>query len=401
MAADTAALSSVGGTHVAHDDQAGRQILRLVAVFVAVGYLAYAVMTAPLLVESLPYMAPWWSVLAIVLIFGTGLMLGPVGWWGDPRTTRFVAASAAIGFIVAAALWWPAWNGEQIDNVRGIWFSQFPGLAAIAAAMAFRPAVALGHLAVAIAMTLSIGQVVRPSQYNGPLVADIVWAYAFSLIFVAAAVMAIRTAALLDRTHAQAFAATADAAALNARTAERNRFDALTHDNVMSTLLSAARQGASPELAAEARAAIAAVERAAAGNGNAVVTADVAVGQIRAAVGLVEPAVPVALRESDPSATYPGEAITAMAAAAAEAVRNSLRHAGPDVAVSVTVRARAGALDVDVADDGRGFDPADVPPARMGMAVSILGRMERVAGGVAEIDSRIGVGTRVHLGWAG
>lgn len=51
-----------------------------------------------------------------------------------------------------------------------------------------------------------------------------------------------------------------------------------------------------------------------------------------------------------------------------------------------------------VADDGKGFDTGAVPARRLGIKVSILGRMDSV-GGLARIESDGGRGTAVELLW--
>ena len=99
----------------------------------------------------------------------------------------------------------------------------------------------------------------------------------------------------------------------------------------------------------------------------------------------------------------PAEALAAVAeallTATEEALRNSLRHAGPaNLTVHVTVR--DGGVEVNVLDDGVGFDPAAVPGERLGIAQSIEARMRDAAGGSAQVVSTPGVGTRVVLGWS-
>ncbi|QCU77444.1 ATP-binding protein [Citricoccus sp. SGAir0253] len=78
--------------------------------------------------------------------------------------------------------------------------------------------------------------------------------------------------------------------------------------------------------------------------------------------------------------------------AAREAMLNGVRHAGP---VQVYAEARPDAVEVFVKDRGPGFDPAAVPPDRLGVRESVVGRMER-AGGTARILTGDG-GTEVRL----
>ncbi len=87
--------------------------------------------------------------------------------------------------------------------------------------------------------------------------------------------------------------------------------------------------------------------------------------------------------------------VEAVVKAAAEAMNNAARHSGAP-RVSVYAEAVGGSLDVFVTDQGRGFDPDEVPDDRHGIRQSIAGRMTR-HGGAAEIHSEAGEGTEVHL----
>ena len=69
--------------------------------------------------------------------------------------------------------------------------------------------------------------------------------------------------------------------------------------------------------------------------------------------------------------------------ATAEAVRNAARHAGGPIRVFAEASGDDGVV-VWVSDRGDGFDLATVPPDRLGVRESIVGRLER-AGGSAEV----------------
>ncbi|MFZ2526994.1 MAG: ATP-binding protein [Rhodococcus sp. (in: high G+C Gram-positive bacteria)] len=388
------------------DRIAGLRILRQFAVFVASGYLAYAVLTLPAVAASLEVMDPWWTLLALPLTFGTGIALGPVAWRGPARRIRVAAAVATVGYLITVGSWWFGWNGNTLGGGVNIWFSLFCGLAAIAAAIAFRPMYAFVVLCVVVASTVTINHTVRAAEFNGPLLPDMAWAFAFSLVYFAAAVMAMKTAAVLDSTRAEAYAATADAAAVQARTFERQRFAQLTHDGVMATLLTASRQGASAQLAQQARGTLADLDtlgETAAAPPEKAVSAEEAVARIRAASTAIEPGLSLQTdldTVSPGEVIFPSEVVRTIGAAAAEAVRNSRRHAGPTAAVSVKVTARPDRLCVEIVDNGVGFDPRTVPAERLGIAVSIRGRMSQLPGGTVAIASRRGAGTRVVLEWS-
>ncbi len=380
------------------DELAGRRILRRMSVFIAVGYAAYAAESIAPIFEASSVMATWWTATAAVLIFGTGLAMAPMAWRADLTRLRVAAFAAAAGYAIALGLWWFGWNGERLDAIGGIWFSNFPGLAAAAMALACRARIAIGYLLLVVAGALTISHQVRSPERNSPLIPDVAWAFAFSLVFVAATSMARRTAQILDSTRRDAYRAAAQGADAQARADERNRFAALTHDTVMASLLVAARRGAAPELASEASAALAALDAPTGGTEGVTISPETMVHGIRAAVALVEPA-QITTADVDDSGSVPQQVATAMAGAAAEAVRNTRRHAGAGAHVSVDVRVDSSGVQVVVADDGVGFDPDQVPSSRLGIAVSIRRRMEALNGGSAQLLSAPGAGTIVVLEW--
>jgi signal transduction histidine kinase len=82
-----------------------------------------------------------------------------------------------------------------------------------------------------------------------------------------------------------------------------------------------------------------------------------------------------------------------------EAVSNVVRHAKADK-VLIEVAAEDHVLEIDVEDDGLGFDPEEVGgPAASGRGLGILGMHERMEliGGPAHVASSAGAGTRVTL----
>lgn len=80
---------------------------------------------------------------------------------------------------------------------------------------------------------------------------------------------------------------------------------------------------------------------------------------------------------------------------AGEAVRNALKHSGAE-RVEVGLRRRAGAVELTVSDDGRGFDPAAADAAGH-IGTDLLHDLAAEAGGTIRIDSAPGSGTVVAL----
>jgi signal transduction histidine kinase len=79
---------------------------------------------------------------------------------------------------------------------------------------------------------------------------------------------------------------------------------------------------------------------------------------------------------------------------AIEALNNSLKHAEASRVV-VRLRSEDGRVELEVEDNGRGFDRNAVEKGGFGMH-SMRGRVERI-GGQLSIDSRPGEGTRVRV----
>jgi signal transduction histidine kinase len=89
------------------------------------------------------------------------------------------------------------------------------------------------------------------------------------------------------------------------------------------------------------------------------------------------------------------EDLEALLAAAREATVNAVKWSGAAV-VSLFAEVEPAQVTMFVRDRGRGFDPANVPADRKGLAESIHARMAR-RGGVAGVRSVAGEGTEVSL----
>jgi signal transduction histidine kinase len=80
-----------------------------------------------------------------------------------------------------------------------------------------------------------------------------------------------------------------------------------------------------------------------------------------------------------------------------EALQNALRHAAPDN-VSVSLSSDRHGLQVEIADDGRGFDPSILNTSN-GQHYGLIGMRERAEklGGRLFLTSATGKGTQVRL----
>ncbi len=103
----------------------------------------------------------------------------------------------------------------------------------------------------------------------------------------------------------------------------------------------------------------------------------------------------VSMDPGDTGFGLPREHFTALLGATREALVNAAKHAGvPTIDLFAEVEPHQ--VGVFVRDRGAGFDPADVPADRQGLAKSIHARIER-RGGTVVIDSTPGRGTEVRI----
>lgn len=377
------------------------RILRMFARFVGVGYVGYLALLLPAITASAPRLQPWWTPAAVVTVFGSGIAIGLVSFRRDTRAIRAVAGVAALAFLLAAFTWPLAWIGPPFPAADAVWLAAFPGLASIAAVIAWPTAIAFGHLVVGCVTVQLINAGVREDVPAGMLLPEIAFAIMFCTLFVGGAAMALRTGRILDATTEQTHGSAAAAAANRARAVEQERFADLIHDGVMAALLAASRR--QPKAASSRIAAATLRELDAIADG---VTSDqsfsvpATLAHLRAAASEADEHATFRVQGRDVGGLLlPADVARTVASAMAEALRNSRRHGGPSVTTAVEVTVTEHGITVRVVDDGNGFRPSSVPPHRLGIKVSILGRMRQIPGASATVDSTPGRGTVVTLDW--
>jgi PAS domain S-box-containing protein len=98
----------------------------------------------------------------------------------------------------------------------------------------------------------------------------------------------------------------------------------------------------------------------------------------------------------DGQRALPADVQIALYRIAQEALNNVAKHAGASQAV-VTLRSTPEQVELRIADDGRGFDPAAVPSGHLG--VGIMRERAGTIGAVLQIDSHNRQGTQVLVTW--
>lgn len=352
--------------------------------------------------QEAPYLQPWWTPVAVVFVFAIPPAIALTCRWLGLRALHWLLGVYAIGFTVVVATFVPAMVVNPMPATLSPWVLGITGLGTVAAALAFRPVFAWIYFFPNI---LLMGPVRDLSDGHGdptlPL-QDVFFSLTFTAIFTALAMMSVRNARRVDRAAASAREAAARASSAEARLRERARLDALVHDEVMATLYYATV--GTPELdAAVARQARKALDElhAVGTEEDALVPVEEFVNRLRSAT-VADSSVVSFEVTGERTTAVPAEVVSAFVEAAGEAVRNSLAYASADenpVPVEALLWLDESAIVTTISDEGIGFNPRGVPPHRLGIRVSIEGRMAVVPGCSAKVESRPRHGTVVTMGW--
>lgn len=182
--------------------------------------------------------------------------------------------------------------------------------------------------------------------------------------------------------------------------AERVHTDGLLHDTVLAALLAAAGNQAPEQATSMSRSALELVSDL--GDHPDPQPATVRFGQVLSCrqpeLDLFHERVEVDLEDAR-TVRLPPNVAEALVSATLQALSNSVEHAGPSARrTAAATRLDDGGLSITIADDGAGFDIAEITEERLGVRVSIL-EHTRLAGASATIDSSPGRGTTVSLEW--
>ncbi len=375
------------------------RVVRAIAAVFGIGAVALFGVGFGSAVAEAPYLRGWWTPLALAVMFGVPPVLAVVSRVLSLRAMRIAFGGYAVAFLAVVLSFAPSMTGTPLPGTLSPWVLGATSLGAAAAALAWVPWLTWGYLLVNILISGLLRYHAGGAVDAGIALQNAVFSLGFTAIFTAIALVSVRNARAADRVAVAARVVAARVSAVEASLRERTRLDALVHDEILSTLLYASVGGPAVDEAVtrQARAALARL-RGVEARGESVEPHDFE-SRLRAATAL---SAQVDFEAAGMRAgAIPAAVTTAFAEAAAEAVRNALAYAYADGRGPVRVRLHADrtGVEVRVADDGVGFSPRGVDAHRLGIRVSIVGRLAVVQGCTATVDSRLGAGTTVSLTW--
>lgn len=375
---------------------------RAFAILLAMTAVGLGVVDTPAVLAQLPYLDPFWGPLVAIALGASFVLVGVSAF--VPRIAQLAQILCALLFLVALTTW-PLTVQESIPSTQQPWPWWFCTVGSTAAAMGF----ATWRATIYTALVPAVYVVLRLTPVGGDAglvraLLDGVYTALLSGAVLVIAVVLRRAASSVDTAQSTAVRRYSLAIREHAVEVERVQVDAIVHDSVLTTLLSAARADTLEAKTLAARMARNAIDHleAAAADGpdddTPVSLADLrarigeAIGALAAPVRLVPtPSGPVRL---------PASVADALASAALQAAVNSVQHAGgPEVTRWVRVEQHDDGVHVEVGDDGRGFDVATIPSERLGVRRSIIERVAAVDGR-AEVHTAPGEGTRIELTWS-
>jgi signal transduction histidine kinase len=380
-------------------------VVRVVTAVLAPATMLFLALTVGSLREQSVFVMPHWQTTAAIAIFGTPLILAAVSPWASLHQLKMLHGSYAVIFSSVVLSWIPAFINGPMPTDAAPWTVGMTALSTVPAAIAWRPVVAWAYLIVS-------SLVIAPIRIIADGGADVSLAIQFAVFtitvcaaFTAVAIVAMGAGRKVDGATAAARTSSMRAAALTARAEEQAHLDALVHDEVIATIFAAAGAGRSDSESTRAQAARTIAR----------------LSQLHLATvsvpGLIQPdyliqGLATSIDEVTDAAEFivtgarrqpiPSSVASALIEATMEALRNSVAHASADsspVQRVVALDLSANRVEITVTDDGRGFDSEQVPANRLGIVVSIVGRINSLPGANATVWSRIGEGTRVTVGW--
>lgn len=373
---------------------------RAFAILIAVAAIGFGAINVPNVLQQLPSLDPFWGPLAAGLLGASFLFVG---------VSAFAQRSAQLAQIVCALLFfvvlvtWPLTVVHPLEGAEKPWPWWFCTVGSTAAAMGFAPWRAIVYTALVPAVYATVASSPLGGSGGPQALLDGAFTAILSGAVLVIAVLLRRAAAAVDVAQATAVRRYSYAIREHATEVERVQVDAIVHDSVLTTLLSAARAETPEAKALAARMARNAIDHLGAAAADLPGEAPpVSVVELRDRIvdALGTLSAPVAVRDAPVGGLrMPAVAADAIASAALQAAVNSVQHAGgPDVRRWVCIEQRGSSVHVEVGDDGAGFDLAAVPAARLGVRRSIIERVQAVDG-TALVLSNPGAGTRIRLAW--
>lgn len=338
-----------------------------------------------------------WLLAGLVFISQIGLVYGT--WFGSKPRNWMIFHGLAPVFVIAL---WPmlATDGSGVPDDFRPWVWWAMGMSAISLSVAFRPPLSLVG---AVGIT-AVWFLFSAEPYGGAInfdrrVQDSVLVLMLGGVFGSLAGLIIAQFGKVDLANTNSLRDSVARAQRDADERERGLVDALVHDRVLNTLLLATKAKQETEFqSATESASQALTELAKMGSLGQTQNSLSSLAVFRAITTAASELDGVVVSSSGHgSVVVPAEVAEALTQASLQAVENSRKHSNSPRTYLHT-ETNGGQITITIKDYGKGFRFSRVSRNRLGLRLSIIGRVEAV-GGLAKIYSTPGIGTEVVLSW--
>jgi len=344
---------------------------------------------------------PFWFWLSFGPVAISHLLIIYLVWFRG--NGKFGFAALSVSTIFALLTWAFQLNGSALQVGEKPWIWWGIGIAALSAVGGFGIVIS-SSIVVAIPLMwfmLEISNIGHPVDLWLALEGSL-FSFLFSTVLAVLVVVLRYESSKVDEANQKSVEAAIDLAKNDAIHRERDRVDALVHDSVLTTLMVAANANDSSAQHDARELAIAAIKKLETAKGlsnheNAI-TINSLFSALSISVWRQDENVSISSEEQS-DLQVPSDVAEALTEATLQAVANALQHAGSESKVEVFLKGLPNGVKIVVKDDGRGFRASRIPRNRLGLKLSIIGRIQSV-GGKAFIDSKLGIGTNIILEWS-
>lgn len=339
--------------------------------------------------------------LLVSILWATTLGMVYTFWFGS---SNYLFVKIHALYIPVLILSWPFLLSQEVPQDGGfypwIWWGVDTGWVAVALAFKWRTALVY-YISCITLMQVFFSLPMGGSHEDLTLVTDSIYTTLTNACLSIIALMIRYAAQKSDAANSEAIQAEVQRAQAEGSAREKLRIDGLIHDSVLTALLSAAQAKSdreaktSSELAATALVKLSDIQRG--DSSKSSLYCGELFDSIIVAAQRINPEIKIK-KNCAVSIPVDSETASALTEATIQAVHNSVLHAGAKATRELSLKSTSSALKIVIKDDGVGFRVSQVNRGRLGIRVSIIGRMESAAGS-AHVVSSPGQGTTVVLEW--
>jgi signal transduction histidine kinase len=346
-------------------------------------------------------LVPFWFWLSFGPVAISHLLVIYLVWFRG--NGKFGFAALSISTIFALLTWSYQLDGSALQVGEKPWMWWGLGIAALSAVGGFGIVISSAILVAMpfIWFMLEISNIGVPVEIWSAL-EESGFSFLFSMVLAVLVVVLRYEASAVDEANQKSIEAAIELAKNDAIHRERDRVDALVHDSVLTTLLVAANATDSAAQLDASELASAAVRKLESAKNLSIDEHAITINSLFSALSISisrQDETVLVTSEGQSDLQVSGDVAEALTEASLQAVANALQHAGAESKVEVFLKGLVNGVKIVVKDNGKGFRASRIPRNRLGLRLSIVGRIQSV-GGKAFIDSKLGVGTNIILEWS-